>query len=180
VGRHAQGVGRLGQSLVRIAVTLVLTLGTAGALLAQTVVVVGAEGRQGAHFQALRLDGTPFDSEELRGKTVLLDFWGTWCPPCISAFPKLSRIQADLGDAKFQVLGLAFESGTPEEVAEFVTGYDVRYPVVVIDDPVADVFEIELFPTYVLIGPDGSEIDRFEGPHTDLHRRVAEHLAETN
>jgi len=141
-------------------------------------VVVGAEAEPVSSIQGLRLDGTTFDFEELSGKTVLLDFWGTWCPPCIAAFPKLSRIQADLGGAEFQVLGLAFESGTPEEVAEFVTGYDVRYPVIVIDDRVADAFEIEFFPTYVLIGPDGAEIERYEGPHTDLQRRVAERLTE--
>ena len=71
-------------------------------------------GDQTAPFQGLRLDGTLFDSAELAGGFVLLDFWGVWCPPCIGAFPKLSRLHDDYSERGFQVVGLAVLSGTPD------------------------------------------------------------------
>jgi thiol-disulfide isomerase/thioredoxin len=155
-----------------------LGLALVASVAAQTVVVVGDEPSAVPVFEALRLDGTRFDSEELRGKTVLLDFWGTWCPPCIAAFPKLSSMHDQLGDADFQVLGLTYDSGTPEEVTDFLGDHRVTYPVVVIDEAVLDTFAVDYFPTYVLLGPDGRILETWKGQQTDLRRRV-ERLLDT-
>ncbi len=127
-------------------------------------------------FVGLRLDGSDFDSAELAGGYVLLDFWGVWCPPCIGAFPKLSRLHDDFSEHGFRVIGLAVLSGTPEEVAEFVSGHDLTYPIVVVEREVADAFDVLAYPAYFLIGPDGSIVRSYRGQPTDLYEIVARDL----
>lgn len=127
-------------------------------------------------FQGLRLDGSEFDSAELAGGFVLLDFWGVWCAPCIGAFPKLSRLHDDYADRNFKVVGLAVLSGTPDEVAEFLEPYGVTYPIVVVERDVPDSFLVLSYPTYVLLGPDGKILRIYQGQPNDLYELVSEEL----
>ncbi len=127
-------------------------------------------------FQGLRLDGSEFDATELQGSFVLLDFWGVWCPPCIDAFPKLSRLHDDYSERGFQVVGLAVLSGTPEEVAVFLEDHDVTYPVVVVELDVPELFDVLAYPTYILVGPEGEILETYRGQPTDLYEIVAEDL----
>jgi thiol-disulfide isomerase/thioredoxin len=127
-------------------------------------------------FRGTGLDGSEFDSSELGGRIVLLDFWGVWCPPCIRAFPKLSRLQDDYGDRGFQVLGLAVLSGTPEAVAGFLEEHQVTYPIVLIETEVADSYGVLSYPTYLLLGRDGEILERYESVPADLYAEVAADL----
>lgn len=124
-------------------------------------------------FQGIRLDGTEFDSAELAGGFVLLDFWGVWCPPCIGAFPKLSRLHDEFAERGFQVIGLAVLSGTPDEVSEFIESYEVTYPIVVVEPEVPDSFDVLAFPSYFLVGPQGEIVRRYQGQPNDLHELVS-------
>ncbi len=135
-----------------------------------------AAGGRAPAFQGLRLDGSEFDSAELAGGFVLLDFWGVWCPPCIGAFPKLSHLHDEYSARGFQVLGLAVLSGTPDEVARFLEPYDVTYPIVVVERAVTEAFRVLAFPTYVLLGPGGEIARRYDGQPNDLYEIVAEDL----
>ena len=146
-----------------------LLLGVAGAARAEP-------SDDAPRFVGLRLDGGEFDSAELGGGYVLLDFWGAWCPPCIGAFPKLSRLHRDFSKRGFQVVGLAVLSGTPEEVAEFIADYDVAYPIVVVEREVADAFDVLAYPAYFLVGPGGEILRRYPGQPTDLYEIVARDL----
>lgn len=127
-------------------------------------------------FQGLRLDGSPFDSGDLLGGFVLLDFWGVWCPPCIGAFPKLSRLHDDFSNRGFQVVGLAVLSGTPEEVAEFLEEFDVTYLVVVVERDVPRLFNVLAYPSYFLLGPAGEIVKAYQGQPNDLYELVAADL----
>lgn len=148
-----------------------------GALSAQ----VAAEGPPAVgepvpSFAGTRADGTPFDSTELEGKAFLVDFWGTWCPPCIAAFPKLSRLHADFGPRGFQVVGLAVLSGTPEEVTAFLADYDVTYPIVLVEREVPDSFDVVQYPSYLLVGADGALVASYPSRPGDLYGAVAADL----
>lgn len=113
-----------------------------------------AAGTPAPDFTLLATDGTPVRLADLRGKLVLLDFWGTWCPPCIADIP---TVQA-LADAHpdLVVLGMAsFEEpeADPEGVAR---SHGARYRIVPTDDATAEAYSVEAVPAYVLIGRDGA------------------------
>ncbi|MFM8334855.1 MAG: TlpA family protein disulfide reductase, partial [Opitutaceae bacterium] len=69
------------------------------------------------------VDGRPVDLKNLRGKVVLIDFWATWCGPCIAELPNVKRVYADYHDKGFEVIGISLENGrllpgdTPEQTA---------------------------------------------------------------
>ncbi len=126
-------------------------------------------------FTATALDGSEFDLATLAGKVVLLDFWGTWCAPCVHAFPKLNRLHADFGD-RLEVVGLAFYSGEPAAIAAFAAEHELDYTVLAGHEEAIERFAVFAFPSYVLISADGEVLFSQAGEMADLYERVAAHL----
>ncbi len=128
-------------------------------------------------FQASGLDGQPFEGRSLKGKIVLLDFWAIWCPPCLWAFPELSRLDNDFEDQDFQVLGIAVYSGTVEDIRRAMVDHGATYPTVVGDDDLVERFEVIGYPTYFLISPEGIIYKKYVGEVSNLYERVAADIA---
>ncbi len=147
-----------------------------GVLLVGPTTLSGAEpeadDRLAIDFEATRLDGTPFSGLDLADRVVLLDFWAVWCRPCIEAFPKLNHLARELADRDVEIIGVTVHSGSREEVADFLEGYDVQYTVVVADDELAYRFDVIGFPTYLLVGPDGAIYKRYVGDLPGLTDRI--------
>ena len=131
-----------------------------------------ANGRLAIDFEATRLDGTLLNGLDLRGRVVLLDFWAVWCRPCIDAFPKLNGLASGLAGRNFKIIGVTVHSGSREEVADFLGGHDVQYTVVVADDELAYRFDVIGFPTYLLVGQDGTIYKRYVGYPPELVDRI--------
>jgi thiol-disulfide isomerase/thioredoxin len=72
-------------------------------------------------------EGTPFDWSSLRGQPLLLNFWATWCPPCVKEMPELDRFHREFSAAGWQVVGLAIDGPTP--VKEFLAKVKVGFGV---------------------------------------------------
>ena len=72
-------------------------------------------------------DGQVLDMASLRGKPLLLNFWGTWCPPCIKEMPDLDRFAHQLAPQGWRVLGLAVDN--PKAVREFLARAPVSYTI---------------------------------------------------
>lgn len=115
-------------------------------------------------FGAVDLEGRPFGSHSLRGRVALVDFWAVWCEPCLAAIPTLNRLHVE----GLNVLGVAVHSGSPEDVKAFVSRHGVEYPMVVGDEELPDRFGIVGYPTYLLIGPDGTIHKRYVGKIEEL------------
>ena len=71
--------------------------------------------------------GTPFNWVGLQGKPLLLNFWATWCPPCVKEMPELDRFHREFAAAGWQVVGLAIDGPTP--VKEFLAKVQVGFGV---------------------------------------------------
>jgi thiol-disulfide isomerase/thioredoxin len=61
-----------------------------------------------------------------KGKTVLVNFWATWCAPCVDEMPELSQLQAEIAPRKIQVLGIGIDSTA--NIAQFASKYKITYP----------------------------------------------------
>ncbi len=114
------------------------------------------------------LDGKPYDLAQERGKYVIVNYWATWCVPCIKEMPDISRFVAAHKD-KVSAIGLAYEDTDKADIQAFLAKHPVSYPIaqVTLDKPVPDFDEPRGLPTTWLIAPDGKVAKRFVGPVTE-------------
>jgi thiol-disulfide isomerase/thioredoxin len=118
-------------------------------------------------FNTVTIDGQVISNESLRGKTVLVNFWATWCKPCVKEIPALEAFYQAHKD-EVVVLGIAMERGKSEaEVKEFLAQHGATYPVV-LSGPATErsLGSPGLLPTSHLYGPDGHLARTFQGALT--------------
>lgn len=120
------------------------------------------------------LDGKQFNLAEHRGQWVVVNYWATWCGPCIKEMPELDAL--DLARKDVDVIGLAFEETTPEDLKGFLETHAVSYPIALIDTyaPPATFSVPKGLPTTHVIGPDGKLAKSFLGPvsRADIERLI--------
>lgn len=122
---------------------------------AQTAGRLDLTGKEAPTFKVVSLDGKSYSLDSLKGKTVLLDFWASWCGPCVRSMPILQKLHADYA-AKGLVI-LAVDVGeTRETVEKFLKTKPTPYPVTMgSESGVPEAYSVTVFPTFVLIGADG-------------------------
>ena len=113
------------------------------------------------------LDGGEASLPDLRGNVVVANLWGTWCLPCRDELPELVELAHAYADRPVVILGLAVESGDPEEIRAFLADFGADYPnwLLGMDDAVAT-FAAVGFPTTVIVDPDGWIRKELLGPQT--------------
>lgn len=116
-------------------------------------------------FEALAEDGARVSLADFRGKLVLINFWATWCLPCIREMPTLVRLQNARGGDRFTVLALSQDLEGWKQVAPFRARLKLeRLPMLVDEDTrISQAYNIIGMPTTILIGRDGKEIGRLVG-----------------
>ena len=108
--------------------------------------------------------GDEFDLEKQRGQWVVVNFWATWCSPCLEEMPELSALDAMRENIK--VVGLAYEEIDLQDMKAFLQKHPVVYPVAIVDvtAPPADFATPRGLPMTYLIAPDGKVARKFLGP----------------
>jgi len=114
-------------------------------------------------FARARLDGKPFDLTRFKGKVMLIDFWASWCAPCIIAIPHFRAWQAQWGGRGFQVVGISMDDSSADAKAA-AARLKVNYPVVMGDAKLATLYGGILgLPVEMLVGRDGRIITIWQG-----------------
>ncbi len=132
--------------------------------------------RQPAPELRLRsLDGREYALAELKGRTIVLDFWATWCPPCEFQIPVLNAISDAWRERGVMVLGVAVDADGAEAVGPYAAEREIRYPILLGDETLARSFGAVGFPTSVLVAPDGTMTRPHAGllEQEDLDRQLA-------
>ena len=113
------------------------------------------------------VNGKPRSLSEFRGKWVIVNYWATWCPPCLDEIPDLVEFHEKHKDKDAVVLGISFEEVDPEYLQEFVDTHFMSYPVLSTDPvPVTPLGPVLGLPTTYIISPQGERVARQEGPIT--------------
>lgn len=117
-------------------------------------------------LQLAALDGTQYDLAAHRGKWVVVNFWATWCKPCVKEMPDLSAL--DAMREHIEVIGLAYDDSDPKDIRAFLEKHPVSYPIAIVDpyDPPKAFATPRGLPTTYLIAPDGKLAKKFMGPIT--------------
>jgi thiol-disulfide isomerase/thioredoxin len=135
-----------------------------------------AETAQIPTLQVTTLDGKPFDLAKHRGKWVVVNWWATWCVPCIKELPEISAFAAAHSD-QVVALGLAFEDSDQADIVAFLKKRPTGFAVAQVDplDPPRNFGPPPGLPNTYVIAPDGRVAKEFLGPVTakDLEAVIA-------
>lgn len=120
--------------------------------------------------------GNSVKLSDLRGHVVVLDFWGTWCAPCLKAAPELQKLHEDYAERGVKVLGLNFREKHPQKAIDLAKSEGWTYDILLGADQVVRDYRVRIFPTYWVIGFEG-EVVHVEDGHKagttfDTLRRV--------
>ena len=141
--------------------------------------IPAASSREMPALRVTTLDGAAYDLAAHRGKWVVVNFWATWCAPCLKEMPELSALHSMRDDV--EVVGLAYEEIEPADMRAFLAKRPVTYPVAIVDtyDPPADFETPRGLPMTVLVAPDGRVAKQVTGPVTakSIEDAMAAHAA---
>jgi thiol-disulfide isomerase/thioredoxin len=115
-------------------------------------------------FSLESLDGKTMHLSDLRGKAVLLNFWATWCGPCKIEMPWFVDFQSEYGSQGLQIVGIAMDDASKEDIAKFAKDMGVNYPILIGKEAVGDEYGgVPALPETFLITRDGRIVDKIVG-----------------
>jgi thiol-disulfide isomerase/thioredoxin len=132
-----------------------------------TVLSLAPARAETVDFTLPNINGKDVSLSEFRGKWVIVNYWATWCPPCLDEIPDLVEFYEKYKDQDVVVLGINYEEVNREYLKEFVESHLMSYPVLQMDPvPVTQLGPVTGLPTTYIISPAGERIARQEGPVT--------------
>ena len=115
-------------------------------------------------FTLESISGQSMRLSDLRGKAVLLNFWATWCAPCKIEMPWFVELQNEYGSQGLQIVGVAMDDSSKEDIAKFAKDMGVNYPVLIGKEAVGEEYGgVPALPESFFIGRDGKIVDKIIG-----------------
>ena len=122
------------------------------------------------------LDGKKLNLDELKGKTLLLNFWATSCEPCRKEIPELIELNQEFSSKGVKIIGIAMAHDRPDQVVAFKKHYKIPYVIALdINAAIANAFDVRVIPVTLLVSPRGQIVHRHSGVINinDMRKRIA-------
>jgi thiol-disulfide isomerase/thioredoxin len=120
-------------------------------------------GKPAPDLQVTDIRGNPISLANWKGKTVLLDFWTTWCPPCQADASSIEKLNQKYGNNNLRIVGISV-SEDRDTVEKYLKKHPHSYPVVLSsENQLPRPYQIGIFPTYLIIAPDGALVTAEQG-----------------
>lgn len=121
------------------------------------------------------VDGQKVCSTDFQGKILIIDFWATWCPPCLEAVPELINIQNEYAEKGVQVIGISLDR-SGDALAGYSTSKGMPYPSIFREgQELASYYNVTSIPTVLIVDRQGKIV--FRGHQPDFREEVDELLA---
>ena len=115
-------------------------------------------------FSAPTASGGSLDLERLAGRYVLLNFWATWCPPCVHEMPALEALHTRFAEHALTVVGVSLDQGDGKDVAEFARDHGITFPLAL--DPegrISKAYGVRGLPATFLLDDEGAIVAAAQG-----------------
>jgi thiol-disulfide isomerase/thioredoxin len=150
--------------LVALAIALGLYVGYHKARRPNTTLSARLQSGPAPDFSLESLDGKTTRLSDFRGKAVLLNFWATWCAPCKIEMPWFIDLQKQYAAQGLQIVGVAMDDASKEDIAKFAQDMGVNYPILIGKESVGEEYGgVNGLPESFLIARDGHIVDRIIG-----------------
>lgn len=164
---------------------LIVGIAALAAAIAWTAAIVGISKRTlfrpAPQVSFVPLSGETFSTADLRGKVVLVNFWGSYCTPCIKEMPRIVETYRKFAPRGYETVAVAVRRDSPERVAQFAVTRALPFKVALDSSgELAKEFgNVHITPTSFLIDREGRVLRRYVGEHdwAGLHRVVERELA---
>lgn len=140
--------------------------GVSALLLVSSSVLKAEQGeRPAASFAATAIQGQKISLKDLEGKTVILNFWATWCPPCRAEIPTLNAFHREIEGSQTVLVGIAVGSSqTPSTVKRFMKEEGINYPIILdASSELSSRYGVRTLPTTIVVSPGGTVTDTRAG-----------------
>ena len=121
--------------------------------------------RPAPKFALANLAGEKTALENFRGKVVLIDFWATWCKPCVKSMPALQKLHGQFSPQGFTVLGISIDEEGTKKVEAFIKKHQVAYPILLDAEtsPAWEAYKVKVIPALFLVDQEGQIVRQWIG-----------------
>ncbi len=120
-------------------------------------------------------DNTELDSKQLEGQVLVVNFFATWCPPCIQEIPIFIDLQKTYKEKGFSMVAFSMDQGSQDKIRDFIKKYGINYPVLPGDDALANGFGgVTGIPVTFVVNRKGEIVKKYLGlvEHAVLEKEI--------
>lgn len=132
-------------------------------------------GEKAPEWSLENLDGKILTSENVKNKVVLIDFFGSYCAPCIFSIPMIKRLHEKYKNAGVELVSVNVDPGK-DSALKFASKYNITYPSYIKGKSVADLFHVAPIPTFYLVDKQGKIVFSADGYSDDLEKKLVSEI----